>query len=276
MLETQEDVDMPPRGYPQHFKSGNAVRFPRPLLSESDAEWWNTAVRRETGVYPDELPAFLASGIDADISGDFTAFDAGAGMFALDLYLHDKTTRSRIAFKSKRFEVKGELINSGETRVHPDWQEKGIGTALMINLIDFAGHIETKRIDIEAQDIGRYAWLPMGFLPDKTSWKEKLIPKLRSFADLAFGLGRVTDEIRGKVYDITSDTDPRAARELLGLNVDVPGLDRMNRPAEISLPKAMLLQPGTDWNGSFELDEDTLDFFKVYRSARDGHDRQAG
>lgn len=261
-----------PRGYPDHYRNTNRVSFPREL-TEADALWWEKAVLDKAGVYPDTLPDFLASGVPGSVIGTYTTFDSQAEVF--ELALRSLTEEgSEIVFKNKRFEVSGGLINDGETKVHPDWQERGIGTLLMMNLIDFGDAIGAKRIEIEAQAIGRYAWLHMGFLPDRTSWKEKIAPVARTFADLQLALGTITREVRDEVLDIASKADPRFARELVALGrFKIPGYDRRGQPSEIPLTKGIMLQPGTEWNGSFEFDDDSLDLFKEYR---EGHNAKFG
>lgn len=253
-----------PRGYPQHFRTTNRVSFPHEL-TEADAAWWEGAIHARTGVYPDGLPDFLAAGVPGTVTGRYTTFDSEAEVFEMNLTCLTEEG-AEIAFKNKRFEVSGGLINNGETRVSLDWQEQGIGTLLMMNLIDFGNAIEAKSIEIEAQDVGRYAWLPMGFLPDKTSWKDRIAPRAASFAKLQASLGTITRAVRDEILDITSKPDRRFARELVAFErFKIPGRDRMGRETEVSLPKAMMQQPGTDWNGAFDFDEKSLEFFNEYK-----------
>ncbi len=55
--------------------------------------------------------------------------------------------------------------------VKPEARGKGIGRSLMADLIDTARRLDLKKITIEAEDIGRYVWVRMGFLPDRGSWR---------------------------------------------------------------------------------------------------------
>ena len=260
-------------GYPGHFRNSNRITFPHEL-TEADARWWMNAIHPNAGVYPDELPSFLASGIPGSVSGVYRAFDSTAQVFELSLRSIDEAG-VEIAFKNKRFEIGTGLVNDGETRVHPDWQEKGFGTLLMCNLIDFGRAIKARQIDIEARDIGRYAWLAMGFLPDRTAWKEKIAPRAVAYARAAFERRLIRKVDLDRIEDIVAEGDPRAAREIVGLKAEVEGLDRMNRPASVKLGKKILLLEGMDWNGSFQFDDDTLSFYERYRRARDakpGHE----
>lgn len=256
-----------PEGHPAHFTTNERASFPYPL-TEADADWWNAAIKERVRVFPDELPKFLASGIEGTPFGTYSRFDSVAKVFELGVSLTGPDS-VQIAFKNKRFEVAGGLINSGVPRVHPDWQERGIGTRMMINLIDFAEGIGARRIDIEAQDIGRYAWLPMGFLPDKTSWKEKVAPLARRYVTRALIAHVISRDDHDDVMNIAGNDDPRFARELVAVRTPVPGIDRTGQWGMVPLCRAIMLQQGTDWNGSFELDEDTLAFFKVYKERHD-------
>jgi len=52
---------------------------------------------------------------------------------------------------------------------------------------------------------------------------------------------------------------------MLLLTTPVPGLNRRGQPTEVPLCKALLLQQGTDWNGSFVIDGETIDFLEAYK-----------
>ncbi|GEO99115.1 hypothetical protein GCM10007887_10280 [Methylobacterium haplocladii] len=261
-----------PLGWPSKFRDTDACYF-HPEPTEEVAAWWNRRFYATSGIFPEDFVASLTAGTPGRTSGWFRHIDPIAESFEFDMtgVAADKTT---IFFKHKRFEIASGRVGDGETRVWPDWQEKGIGTQLMSNLVELARRIELDRIEIEAQDIGRYAWLPLGFLPERTAWTDRIVPPARRRLALARMAGHIEEDAYRHAMLTLEDTDARAIRRLMELRQLVPGIARDGSAVDVPLFKALMLQAGTDWFGSFNLrDRDSLALFEAWKAGHDARHR---
>ena len=123
----------------------------------------------------------------------------------------------------------------------------------MGDLIEMALRMRIERIDIEAQDIGRYAWIRAGFLPDKTGWRYRIRPDVRE--RLAKARSYMSEEDY-RYCEMTLDSDdPRTVREIASWETPVPSKERSERGDAIMRPlgRVLLLEILADWCGSFDL-----------------------
>lgn len=132
----------------------------------------------------------------------------------------------------------------------------------MINLIELGRKIGLESIDIEAEDIGRYAWLSMGFLPDETSW--------RFWIALCLAQGEIDEETHSAVAAVLAQKDRRAVRDLLVFTQSVSGPGPQGTNTFVSLCKAIMLHQGIRWLGAFSFrDTQGLELFDTYKEAHD-------
>lgn len=260
--------DAIPKGWPDRFTDNEYVSFDPPMSIEA-ARWWNDRFLETAGLFPEQFVDAIADGAPGEIRGTISNLDHEAETFEIEISgIAPDTTR--LFLKSKRFEVTEGSARDGETQVSPDLQGKGIGTGLMINLIELGRRIGLESIDIEAEDIGRYAWLSMGFLPDETSWRFWIVPAARQKIALCLAQGEIDEETHSAVAAVLAQKDRRAARDLLVFTQSVSGPGPQGTNTSVSLCKAIMLHQGTSWLGAFSFrDTQGLELFDTYKEALD-------
>ena len=141
---------------------------------------------------------------------------------------------------------------------------KGRGRLLMADLIDTAARLGVQRITVEADDVGRYAWACLGFVPDKASWNYHI--RLEGLGRLA----RSRNELKPDhaYQDVLSNSNPLLIRNVirwkqLVKSTELYGPD--GEPLPIAIGKAILLETGARWYGEFDLDDpETMRIFNEY------------
>lgn len=263
-------------GWPERFVDGETqgghVRFEPPISREA-ARWWNTRFRTglpdRLDLYPENFVDIIAKDAPGAVRACFRNLDYEAETFKVEIKGFEED-RTEIFYKAKRFEMTDAVANEGETRVAPDRQGAGIGTGLMINLIELGCAIGLERIDVDAQDIGRYVWITMGFLPDATSWRRFIVPEAEKKLRLLLALCEITMPTFKSASEILRQPDPRAIRDILLLDENVSGSRPLGNNGDVALLSALMLQEGTDWAGSFDFNERAaLDLFRAYKEAHD-------
>ncbi len=102
---------------------------------------------------------------------------------------------------------KGSAFNAEGMLISPSKQGEGHGTALMGDLIDTGRLIGVEEIRLRAEQIGRYAWIKMGFLPMADAWMQM---KREALSFILDGhdrhLGARADELLRRVHGGGPDT----------------------------------------------------------------------
>ena len=157
---------------------------------------------------------------------------------------------------------------------------------LVVVLADHAGRVEAgevaggergepevaRQIDLEAEDIGRYAWARFGFVPDRGSWKFQVALEARR------RLLRARQQIdpgRFTFYsEVLDSDDPASIRAVASWRdiVDSMEYDANGNALKVELGKALLLETPARWFGSFNLDDpETMAIYREYvRSSENG------
>lgn len=254
-----------PAGWPDSFKDGGGLLF-RPAITLDGARWWNARFLETAGLFPSDFADAITDGAPGNVTCEFIDLRPDAEAFSLYVRGAD-VDGTTIFYKRKTFEIASNTVPAdGGTQVHPDWQGRGIGTGLMINLVDLGAKIDLVRIEIEAADIGRYTWLTMGFLPDATSWRHFIVPAALARLNSLFQLRQIGTTTYEQAVAILGSRDPRASRNLLLLRESVPGAMPGGGSGLVPLAKELMLASPIGWNGSFDYRDDEgrvqLDWYK--------------
>lgn len=75
-------------------------------------------------------------------------------------------------FAHRDLDLKGAAFNAEGMTIPDEMQGSGYGRELMADLVDTGRHIGIDRIKLRAEQIGRYAWVKMGFRPTDDAWRE--------------------------------------------------------------------------------------------------------
>ncbi len=129
---------------------------------------------------------------------------------------------------------------------------QGQGRLLMADLIDAAARLGIRRITVEADDVGRFAWACIGFVPD------------RAFLELPHTIRRPWPP-----RPFTERTEAASVPCLPGRPLEQQSVVNQKRPDGEPLPiaigKAVLLETGARWYGEFDLeDPETMRIFNEY------------
>jgi hypothetical protein len=123
----------------------------------------------------------------------------------------------------------------------------------MGDLVRFARQIGISTIRLDAEHIGRYAWLRVGFVPDRGSWMRL---KIELTHRLAVALPDLGERRYLEVLAMIQSPSPERARDLatLGDAVDSRELFGSDGKAEkVPLGRALFLEIGSNWSGELDL-----------------------
>ncbi|MEH3119332.1 MAG: hypothetical protein PGN25_17520 [Methylorubrum populi] len=138
----------------------------------------------------------------------------------------------------------------------------------MMNIVDLAIACKMDRIDMEADDLGRYIWPTMGFLPATDEIWTKEVARLagKRLERLWLG-GHLTSDDHEDLRHIIGRLDRMAARSLIVQDIMVPGPSPRGGEARVPVGKVLLLSSRTTWNASLDLknDQEGLDLFEAYK-----------
>ena len=238
------------------FEDGNRVRFLVPVDSDARA-WWVEDVFSKHGLTPEGVGDLITESVHSDKTILYRYIDGKAKEFALAVKgrLRDD---GDLWFVDRTISLSGRFFNAEEMFVPPQDRMGGVGRRLMGDLIRMGELFGANRIKIHAQDIGRYAWLRMGFRPDDGSWRSMQQP-------LAAGLGDIEDVLgRARVTDLTMQImrgRPDVAFVLANLHDMVPSRSLKGSSAEpvlIPLGKRLFLEQAGSWTGEFDLVNESL------------------
>ena len=82
-------------------------------------------------------------------------------------FLEPKSSGSRTGTSNK-----GAAFNAEGMTIPDEMQGSGYGRELMADLVDTGRLVGMDRIKLRAEQIGRYAWVKMGFRPTDDAWRE--------------------------------------------------------------------------------------------------------
>lgn len=160
MPTSEINVDAP-IGWPKAFQDSKWLKFKVPVTIEG-ARWWNKRFHETTGMFPGDFVKAIAFGTPGFTVVTFENFDHVDETFEIVMRgLREDPEAAEIPvelfLKRQRFEMRVGVATKGLTKVVPERKGEGIGTRLMLNLVDLALDCKMTRVDMEADDIGRYA-----------------------------------------------------------------------------------------------------------------------
>jgi GNAT superfamily N-acetyltransferase len=204
----------------QMFESGNRLRFERPV-DDAGRQWWLAKFYDPFELTPEGMADRLTKSAAGSKSAVFHYIDGGKETFSLRVD-GDFPGTEEFWYAQRSLELKGSAFGADGMFVSEGAQGMGRGRVLMGDLIDTAKLIGVERITLQAEKIGRYAWIKMGFLPDAGSWahlKKDALSFILSHESL---LGAtLTNDLVRQVHK----GGPEAARTLAFVEIPVPSRD---------------------------------------------------
>ncbi|MBO0905537.1 hypothetical protein [Jiella sonneratiae] len=245
------------------FKGDNRLTFV-PQWSDEAKDWWREHIFEPHGLYPDEFADVLTKSVHGDRSVTYFGISPESDSFVVKV-VGSLGDPGEAWWTERGLDLRGKAFHAREMVIPERSQGQGIGRHLMGDLFDMALRMRIERIDIEAQDIGRYAWIRAGFLPDNTGWRYRLRPEIRD--RLAKARSSLSDE-NYRYYEAALDSDdPKIVREIASWEEPVPSRERTSGGEAILRPlgRVLLLEILADWCGSFDLrDPTSLEIYENY------------
>lgn len=218
----------------------------------------------EHGLYPDDLGELLSASAQEPKSFEFSDLDQHNDSFVVKVK-GQASLSGEIWWHQRKLDLSGRLFEAQRMAIPYSSQGRGKGRLLMADLVRTAERLRIRRIDIEAQDIGRYAWARFGFVPDRGSWKFHVAIEARR------RLVRARSQIdpqRFAFYSEVLDSDnPVSIRAVASWHdvIDSMEFDSNGNPLKVELGKALLLETPAQWFGSFDLDDaQTMAVYREY------------
>lgn len=246
------------------FKGSNSLIF-TPPWSDAQIDWWRQRMFKEHGLYPGDLGELLSASVGGQKIVTLSELDVRSDSFILGVKgLPNETGEAW--WHQRKLDLKGPVFEAQRMVIPAVDQRKGRGRLLMADLIDTAGRLGVRQVTVEAQDIGRYAWACIGFVPDRASWNYRI--RIEGMMRLLRSRREIDPALFAAFEDVLARDNPLLIREVMRwkpLVDSVQDYDAGGNPAKIPIGKAVLLETLTQWYGVFDLDEpDTMKIFNDY------------
>lgn len=244
------------------FEASNRITFPSDL-SDLDRDWWLRDVYLPHRLTPEEVGDRLSASWAGDRRMEVIELDGRSKTFTINIV--GERGLGTIWILNRTIEFNGSFLNANQMFVDEASQGAGLGRKFMEDAVNLASELGLSEIRIEADLIGRYAWLRCGFVPERGSWHE-----MQRF--ILHKLVQVSQHLEpsrfSELIGIVKSGRPEVARELAMLVDPVPSgqLFQPNaEPAIVPLGKVLFLEGCPIWVGSFDLgDETSMSILKQY------------
>jgi len=249
------------------FDDGNRIRFTRPA-DEAARQWWIDKFYQPFDLTPEGMADSLTKSAPEPKLAHYEFIDAATESFSLRL--DGELPDQQFWYAHRSLDLRGSAFNADGMFITEDAQQRGLGTALMGDLVDTCLTIKAEKITLHAEKTGRYAWAMFGFIPDAGSWaqmKRDALVFLLSH-DSALGRERTNEFVRR-----INQGNPEAIRIIAAIDDPVPSrqLPQRFEPQQVPFARAFFLEHTGDWYGSLNLrDEVTMKIIDSYRGAKKG------
>ena len=247
------------------FEDSNVTTF-TPPWSNDQVEWWVEKMLRPHGIYPDDLGEMLSASAREPKHFLMTDVAPALDSFVIKVTGHPSES-GEVWWHQRKLDLKGRLFEAQRMIVPYLDQDRGKGRLLMADLVDTAARLGIRRIEIEAEDIGRYAWARFGFVPDRTAWNYHI--RIEARRRLQRSRGEIGDERFAYCSRVLDQDNPTAIREVVSWADTVTSYssptDRFNLPSMTTLGRALVLEGQAQWFGTLDLDDtESMAIFTKY------------
>jgi len=230
------------------FDSTNRITF-LVKVSDLDAEWWKSEFFDPHGLTPEMIGDRLSASWDADKTMQVHLLDGVSRSFGIkvhgsfgngDYWVHDRI-----------LDMGGQMLKAEEMFLSPDQRDQGLGRKFMQDAHRLCLDLGLDVIRLAAADVGRYAWLRCGFLPDQGSWdtiRRAMMPKLIELQD------HLSTETYNRAMALLIDRNIGTARLIATLRDEVPSeIPGPHGAKSTTLGRALLLEGAPQWTGMLEV-----------------------
>jgi GNAT superfamily N-acetyltransferase len=148
------------------FSDSNRIRYDVPV--DPDArQWWRDTFLARYGLTPEDVGDALSRSWPSDKRMVVTQFDGTTERFSIRV--EGAFGDGDFRFHARTIDLSGPVINAGRMFISEGRRGQRHGRQFMGDLVKFARSIGISSIRLDAEHIGRYAWLRVGFVPDRGS-----------------------------------------------------------------------------------------------------------
>lgn len=249
----------------RRFVDSNTTTF-APEWSSIEVDWWIERMLQPHGIYPDDLGKMLSASAHEPKHVLLTEMKPAQDSFVIKV-TGRQSESGEIWWHQRKLDLKGQLFEAQRMIVPHAEQDRRKGRLLMADLVDTAARLGIRRIEIEAEDIGRYAWARFGFVPDRTAWNYHV--RIEARRRLQRSRREIDDGRFAYCASVLEQDNPTAIREVVSWTDPVVSYssptDRDNLPAMTTLGRALVMEVQAQWFGSFDLDDpETMAIFTTY------------
>lgn len=236
--------------YSPMFSNTNRLRYDVPVDTAA-RQWWRDNFLARHGLTPEAVGDALSRSWPGDRRMVVTQFDGVSQRFSIRV--EGAFGDGNFWFHARTLDLSGPVVNADRMFTSEGRRSQGHGRKFMGDLATFARSIGVFVIRLDAEHIGRYAWLRVGFVPDRGSWARLKVDLMHR---LAIALPNLGERRYLDVLGMIQSSSPERARELASLDdaVDSRELFAENgRPEKVPLGRALFLEIGSAWSGELDL-----------------------
>lgn len=237
--------------YRTMFESTNRIKFVVEI-GEEDKEWWLGSIYGPFKLTPEDVGDRLSASWAGDRLMEVTELDGHLKRFAVSV--SGELGTGQVWLLDRTLDFHGSFLNADRMFIDPARQQEGTGRRFMADTVALATELGLESIRLEADNIGRYAWLRCGFLPDRGSWMAMKPFVVQRIVEARDDLG---PRRFAEILAIADSPHPLAARELAAITDPVHSrylLDN-GRTVEVPLGRAIFIEAAPVWSGSIALDD---------------------
>ena len=221
-------------------------------IAEADRRWWISDLYEPHGLTPEGVGDRLSAAWPGEKRMTVSELDGLKRTF--EIRVEGAFGEGTFWAHDRILDVSGGVLRAEGMTIPAPHQQYGPGRAFMQNAADFCASIGIDRIHLAADDVGRYAWIRCGFLPEQGSWdtlRRSMMPTLIEMQD------ELTSARFAEVMTMLRDRRPETARLVAGLADAV----RTRVPSEqgrkmASLGRMLFLDSGAVWQGDLDLKDE--------------------
>ncbi len=244
------------------FEDSNRIRFAVDI-GDADRDWWLTSIHDPFSLTPEDVADRLSSSWTGDKSIVVTELSGATQRFGASV--SGAFGAGKIWILQRTLDFRGSFLNADRMFIDETRQGGGIGRRFMADVVALAATLGLDRVTLEADNIGRYAWLRCGFLPDRGSWM-RMRPEI--ITRIVGAAGEIPSDRFMEILEIARNENPVAARELAALTDPVTSttlFDSDAHPRAVPLGRALFLEASPPWAGSLDLnDSGSMDVLNRY------------
>ncbi|MSO99854.1 MAG: hypothetical protein EXR07_02205 [Acetobacteraceae bacterium] len=236
------------------FMDSNRIHFDVPVDPRA-RQWWRDRFLTQFGLTPEDVGDALSQSWPDEKRMTVTQFDGEAERFFIRV--EGSFGDGDFWFHARTLDLSGPAINADRMFISEARRSQGHGRRFMGDLVRLARLLGIATLRLDSEHIGRYAWLRVGFVPDRGSWTRL---KVELIHRLAMALPDLGEQRYLEILRMIQSPSPESARGLASLTDAVGSAELFGpdgKPERVPLGRALFLEIGSNWSGELDLSDTT-------------------